>query len=390
MAGYIGSKASVVSSGAERKKTFTITGATTSLTGLNYTVGKVHVFQNGVRLVDGTDYTATNGTTITLTVAAQSGDNVVVISQASFQVADALLTSGGTMTGDLTVQGAFTSQGIDDNGNAVALTIDINENVLVGQTTNALADTGHILDSSGTAYHIRDGASPLILNRKSSDGSITEFYKNGATVGSIGVTSGSLGVGQGDTGVGFFANDNIVFPSTAAGATRDNAIDLGYAGGRFKDAYLSGGVYLGGTGSANKLDDYEEGTWTPILGGSTGTSGQSYSTQHGSYTKIGRVVHLQAYVVMASIGTSTGAYGQVQNLPFTAAPVQGYGGGIFQYFNLIGGTSVSQLIAYPEGNSTFAYVLYTAGAGTTTSYLGGGGWGSAPQVMLSMTYLTNA
>jgi hypothetical protein len=101
MAGYIGSKASVVSSGAERKKTFTITGATTSLTGLNYTVGKVHVFQNGVRLVDGTDYTATNGTTITLTVAAQSGDNVVVISQASFQVADALLTSGGTMTGDL-------------------------------------------------------------------------------------------------------------------------------------------------------------------------------------------------------------------------------------------------------------------------------------------------
>lgn len=389
MAGYIGSKASVVSSGAERKKTFTITGATTSLTGLNYTVGKVHVFQNGVRLVDGTDYTATNGTTITLTVAAQSGDNVVVISQASFQVADALLTSGGTMTGDLTVQGAFTSQGIDDNGNAVALTIDINENVLVGQTTNALADTGHILDSSGTAYHIRDGASPLILNRKSSDGSITEFYKNGATVGSIGVTSGSLGVGQGDTGVGFFANDNIVFPSTAAGATRDNAIDLGYAGGRFKDAYLSGGVYLGGTGSANKLDDYEEGTWTPILGGSTGTSGQSYSTQHGSYTKIGRVVHLQAYVVMASIGTSTGAYGQVQNLPFTAAPVQGYGGGIFQYFNLIGGTSVSQLIAYPEGNTTFAYVLYTAGSGTTTSYLGSSGWGT-PTIMLSMTYLTNS
>jgi hypothetical protein len=86
MAGYIGSAASVVSSGAEHKKTFNITGATTSLTGLNYTVGKVHVFQNGVRLVDGTDYTATNGTTITLTVAAQNGDNVVVISQASYQM----------------------------------------------------------------------------------------------------------------------------------------------------------------------------------------------------------------------------------------------------------------------------------------------------------------
>jgi hypothetical protein len=103
MAGYIGSAASVVSSGAERKKTFTITGSTTSLTGLNYTVGKVHVFQNGVRLVDGTDYTATNGTTITLTVAAQNGDNVVVISQASYQVADAVLTSGDSMTGNLSL-----------------------------------------------------------------------------------------------------------------------------------------------------------------------------------------------------------------------------------------------------------------------------------------------
>ena len=155
------------------------------------------------------------------------------------------------------------------------------------------------------------------------------------------------------------------------------------------DLTLSGGVYLGGTGAANKLDDYETGTWTPILGGSTTTSGQSYATQHGSYTKIGRVVHLQGYVVVSSIGTTSGAYGQVQNLPFTAAPVQGYGGGFFQYFNQLG-TNVSQLIAYAEGNTTFAYVLYTAGAGTVTNYLGGGGWGSAPQVMFSMTYLTNS
>ena len=89
MAGYIGSKASVVSSGAERKKTFAITTTTTSLTGLVYTPTKVHVFHNGVRLVDGTDFTATNSTSITLTVAAESGDQVVVVSYASFQVADA-------------------------------------------------------------------------------------------------------------------------------------------------------------------------------------------------------------------------------------------------------------------------------------------------------------
>ena len=113
MAGYIGSKASVVSSGVERKKTYSITGSTTSLTGLNYTVGKVHVYQNGVRLLDGTDYTATNGTSITLTVAAQSGDNVVVVSQASFQLSESYTSTeadaefvtktGDSMTGNLSL-----------------------------------------------------------------------------------------------------------------------------------------------------------------------------------------------------------------------------------------------------------------------------------------------
>jgi hypothetical protein len=55
---------------------------------LTYNTGRVHLFHNGVRLVDGTDYTATDGTNITLTVAAESGDEIVVVSQASFQLSD--------------------------------------------------------------------------------------------------------------------------------------------------------------------------------------------------------------------------------------------------------------------------------------------------------------
>ena len=126
MAGYIGSKASVVSSGVERKKTYAITTSTTSLTGLNYTVGKVHVYQNGVRLLDGTDYTATNGTSITLTVAAQSGDNVVVVSQASFQLSESYTSTEAdaryvqpTHTGNLDITGTVTSDGLTVAGDAV-------------------------------------------------------------------------------------------------------------------------------------------------------------------------------------------------------------------------------------------------------------------------------
>lgn len=143
MAGYIGSKASVVSSGAERKTTITATASQTSLTGLSYTPKNVHVFQNGVRLVDGTDYTATNGSSITLTVGASADDQIVVVSYATYQNAD-----------------SYTK---------------------------------------------------------------TESDTNYANV-------------SGDT-----------FTGAVTGT----------------DLTLSGGVFLGGTGTANKLEDYEEGTWTP-------------------------------------------------------------------------------------------------------------------------------
>jgi len=69
---------------------------------------------------------------------------------------------------------------------------------------------------------------------------------------------------------------------------------------------------------ANTLDDYEEGTWTPVIGGSGGTSGQSYTSQVGTYTKIGRLVTCSFRVILSAKGTIT-ANVEIQGLPFTAA-----------------------------------------------------------------------
>tara|TARA_R100001510_G_scaffold54263_1_gene56765 strand:+ start:49 stop:945 length:897 start_codon:yes stop_codon:yes gene_type:complete len=108
MGGYIGSSVGNVANAAERKQTYSITTATTSLTGLAYTPTKVHVFHNGVRLVDSTDYTATNGTSITLTNAAQNGDEVVVISYPSFQTSDTVsAANGGTFAGNIAMSGTL-------------------------------------------------------------------------------------------------------------------------------------------------------------------------------------------------------------------------------------------------------------------------------------------
>jgi hypothetical protein len=102
------------------------------------------------------------------------------------------------------------------------------------------------------------------------------------------------------------------YKDTIQPAVADDAqISLGTYLNRFKDAYLSGGVYLGGTAAANKLDDYEEGTWTPSLAGATG---ETYSAQHGYYTKIGNHVTCQFY--MAISGAPTGGSNVNIVLPF--------------------------------------------------------------------------
>lgn len=75
--------------------------------------------------------------------------------------------------------------------------------------------------------------------------------------------------------------------------------------------------------NANTLDDYEEGTWTPILGFATnGDLARSYTTQSGDYTKIGRHVFASGQTLTSAF-THTTASGQVQlsGLPFACAAV---------------------------------------------------------------------
>jgi hypothetical protein len=104
-----------------------------------------------------------------------------------------------------------------------------------------------------------------------------------------------------------------VHPCTTSGDPRDNAIDLGYSSGRFKDLYLSGGVYLGGTGSANHLDDYESGTWTASVIGST--SG-SVALSSANYRKVGDLVFVQAQGYNKDLSSLVGNI-SISGLPFT-------------------------------------------------------------------------
>jgi len=113
MAGYIGGKVAVSApQQIETKHTITATASQTSIPNVGYTVGAVHVYQNGIRLVDGTDYTATNGSTVTLETGATEGDQIVIVSHGSFETSDTVSkASGGTFSSNVAVSGNVTATG---------------------------------------------------------------------------------------------------------------------------------------------------------------------------------------------------------------------------------------------------------------------------------------
>ena len=99
-------------------------------------------------------------------------------------------------------------------------------------------------------------------------------------------------------------------------AADTGVIGLGTATNRFKDLYLSGGVYLGGTVAANQLDDYEEGTWTPSITFNQSSTGITHDVQNGKYVKIGSAVYVSCHCSLTSKGTAVGV-ADLNGLPFT-------------------------------------------------------------------------
>jgi hypothetical protein len=142
------------------------------------------------------------------------------------------------------------------------------------------------------------------------------FYRGGTTVGSIGVDfSDNLCISGKSDHAGIMFSNIEMYPYKN-GTYVDATLDIGASSGRWKDLYLSGGVHLGGTGSANKLDDYEEGTWTPVLTG----AGYSFGTHTGRYTKIGNLVYITALLNITTVG-SNNSFVSWSGAPFTTESI---------------------------------------------------------------------
>ncbi len=140
------------------------------------------------------------------------------------------------------------------------------------------------------------------------------------------------------------------------------------------------GVYLGGTGSENLLDDYEEGDWTPdIRQSGTAVSDAAYNTSFtaGQYTKTGRLVSVSASLRLTDKGTVTSSNAfQIGGLPFVstnnvkaraAASVYNHSGGVIDTSGNKNGT-LTGLLTHNADEITFAVIDLSDGSSEAVQY----------------------
>lgn len=229
----------------------TFSGADSASATLTYTVNNIVVMRNGVTL-DTSEYTASNGTSIVLGVAAGTGDIVDIVAFKSFTVADALsAVSGGTVNGAVTVTGAL-----------AASTLKATTTIGVGAATPSTSGAG------------------------------------------------------------------ITFPVAQSAST-----------------------------NANTLDDYEEGTWTPVDG--SGAS-LSFTVTEARYTKIGRMVQCFAQIAYPSTANTNQA--KISGLPFTMETTVGGAYGAFTVY-----TTEPVASTWLNLSNTATSVAYSLGGGNATN-----------------------
>ena len=207
--------------------------------------------------------------------------------------------------------------------------IDASGNLLVGKTSADNTTQGiRLLGSAGFASFVRDGAEPIVVNRLTSDGDLIEFRKDGTTVGSIGTepdTSRFTIADASSRGFSIYtaSGETSLVPATAT-ATQDGFGSIGTSSQRWKDLYLSGGAYLGGTAAANKLDSYEEGTWSPTLIGTTSGSATVTVTE-AKYTKVGNMVNVRGYISADLSSHNIVGVVEIGGIPFVSNSQAGAG-----------------------------------------------------------------
>lgn len=152
----------------------------------------------------------------------------------------------------------------------------------------------------------------------------------------------------------------LVTPTVTGTLTAQSLVDIsGASAGQIQFP-----VTQNASSDANTLDDYEEGTWTPGVAFGGATTGITYSSQTGLYTKIGRVVFLEGQIILTSKGSATGN-ATITGFPFTINGTAPSGSAIIGVNNFTGLTA--GITAILTAGTTTALCRHYGTTGTAQS-----------------------
>jgi hypothetical protein len=332
---------------------------TSPINGQTYTsAGKTWVYDattTSWQLRTGTDYLPLSGGTVTDALGIVSGT----------VGAPGLFISGDVNTG-------IYSPGADQialaTGGVGQMFVDASGNVGIGTSS-----PGAKLHAAGTL--IATGDATLGGNSLSISGVAGSYSFINSTSGYLQITS------AGNTLIDAGASGNLIFRNSTTERLRIDSSGRLLVG---VSANTNGGVLQLASGitfpttqvtssDPNTLDDYEEGTFTPTVIGSSTAGTASYTVQNGRYTKVGRLVHFELYVFWGS-GTGTGNL-CVAGLPFTCNGVSVFPAVTVAGQNNVASSTNTYLNAYIQSNTTTIYIMENpvgGGARSAVSYDAGG------------------
>jgi hypothetical protein len=248
---------------------------------------------------------------------------------------------------------------------APQFTLDLNGKVGIGTS------------SPSTALHLKGGGannsvgSPIITIQKRSGGAVDD----GQTIGGLSFVTNDDGVNSGSD----YERAKIIAESqNTSSATRlefwtsNNNADIAEHMRIIGDGtvVINSAIALGDGldgGGANRLDDYEEGTWTMGItdGSNTATLGSGYN--YGRYRKVGSIVHIQGFLDVSSIGSCSGNI-TLTGLPFAVpAGSQYYGHIVMVHATGLSRSSGQNLTGYPaENSSNITLKTWDVSTGTST------------------------
>ena len=183
---------------------------------------------------------------------------------------------------------------------------------------------------------------------------------------------------NGTTGITFAANGQMTLANTP----------LQLTGGQIR--FPSTKIL---SADGNVLDDYEEGTFTPTLGTSGGTTGSpTYTSQNGRYTKIGRFVSVQVYLSFNKNTLSGGYIAYINGLPFTSAASASFSltTNWSGWYNPSGTSFINVLAIVPNNNNRFdMYRMTAAGVDAAPLPIAVSEMGTAITWYLNASYYTD-